>query len=306
MASPPTWARLSAALVRRLPVGRYRLANWLGQWQTPAFWARTPLKLGGRLFACYLRDCIARDVYFTGSYEPQETALVQRLLRPGMTFVDVGANWGFFTLLAAHCTGATGRVIALEPDPRLFALLQANLRRNGLDFVVAHQLAAADRADVLHLAGFDEQAGNWGLSRLTNQSAAGTFAVQAGPIDALMDELAIDHVDLLKMDIEGSEDLALRGMQAGLSQRRYERILLEVHPGLLAEKGKTVREGCQQLVAAGYRAWWIDHSPAALRRAAYARLLDPADFLSSASLEGPCDAWPHLLWLSPAVDRSVL
>jgi FkbM family methyltransferase len=216
--------------------------------------------------------------------------------------VDVGANWGYFTLLAAGLVGPRGRVLSLEPDPRLYARLTANLQRNDLGHVTACPVAAADQAGTLRLAGFDEQAGNWGLSRLTEQPAATTFAVRSCPVDALLDELGIGEVELLKMDIEGAEDLALRGMRAGLDRQRYRRILLEVHPTLLADRGLGVAAVLEPLQAAGYRAWRIDHSAEATRRAAYARTLDPATFLCP--LEGAealGDSWPHLLWESPSV-----
>ena len=79
-----------------------------------------PREVGGFTFECDLRDAISREVCFTGRYEPLETLLVQSTLRPGMTFVDVGANWGYFTLVASHLVGSSGLVVSLEPDPRLF------------------------------------------------------------------------------------------------------------------------------------------------------------------------------------------
>ena len=105
-----------------------------------------PAWAGAYRYACDLRDGIAREVFFTHGYAPQETALVRALLRPGHTFVDVGANWGYFTLLGAHLVGPHGRVVAFEPDPRLFRTLAWNLRANALSRVRALPLAAADRA----------------------------------------------------------------------------------------------------------------------------------------------------------------
>src|SRR5262245_56723365 len=121
--SAPPWVRLAARVIRRLPAGRYRAMNQIHRLSQSAFWMRSPKRLGGWSFQCDLRDSIAREVCFTGRYEPQETALVQAILKPGMSFVDVGANWGYFTLLAAHKVGVKGRVVSLEPDPRLFPVL---------------------------------------------------------------------------------------------------------------------------------------------------------------------------------------
>jgi FkbM family methyltransferase len=280
--------------------------NWLCRRPTPAFWGRTAPELGGHFFACDLRDGIAREVCFTRRYEPQETALLAVLLRAGMTFVDVGANWGYFSLLAAGRLGPGGRVVSLEPDPRLFALLRANLDRNGLASVVARQAAAADAVGTLRLAAFDEDAGNWGLSRLTDRPAAETFAVAAVPLDGLMDELGVGHVDLLKMDIEGAEDLALDGMRDGLWRCRYRRLLLEVHPALLAERGRTAQDVFARLEGAGYRAWRIDHSPAATRRAAYAAVVEPISLLRPLGSRDELDSWPHLLWAAPGFEPEAL
>jgi FkbM family methyltransferase len=295
----PRWVRLAAGLVRRLPAGRYRLTHWLGRRPGPPFLATTPAAVGGFSFVCDLRDSIAREVCFTGQYEPQETALLRQLLGPGQTFVDVGANWGYFTFLAAALTGPAGRIVSLEPDPRLFALLQANLRHNGLGRVTALPVAAADRADTLRLAGFDAAGGNWGQSRLANADAAASFLVPTTLLDAALDRLGVVAIDVLKMDIEGAEDLALRGMADGLSRHRYRHVLLEVHPALLAERGRTFEQTVAPLTAAGYRPWRIDHSPAATRRAAYRPATRLADLLTPTAAGEPLDLWPHLLWVSP-------
>jgi FkbM family methyltransferase len=261
-----------------------------------------PPEAGGLWFSCALRDSIAREVCFTGQYEPQETALLRHLLKEGMTFVDVGANWGYFTLFAARLIGPGGRGVALEPDPRLFRLLESNRARNHLSWVSAHQVAAADRPGRVRLAGFDERAGNWGLSRLAPPSAEGCFAVDAVEVDAFLDSLGVGDVDLIKIDIEGAEDLALRGMSVGLSRARYKRLLLELHPTLLAERGVKAEEVVGRLSELGYRPWSIDHSPAVTRQIAYAHSVSPGSFLRPGTTPATADAWPHMLWLSPSLD----
>ena len=103
------------------------------------------------------------------------------------------------------------------------------------------------------------------------------------------------RVDLVKIDVEGAEDLVLHGMQAGLAGRRYRAILLELHPGLLQARGVDPESCVRLLRDRGYRGWTIDASPAAYRRAIDPQapiepLLRPLD-------EWRGSAWPHLLWL---------
>ncbi|HEX5725970.1 MAG TPA: FkbM family methyltransferase [Longimicrobiaceae bacterium] len=295
----PLWVRAAAALLRRLPAGRYRLMDRLPR-RAPPFAARLAPELGGMRFRCDLRDSVAREACFTGRYEPQETALLRALLGPGAVFVDVGANWGYFSLLAAHRVGPGGRVLALEPDPRLFAVLRDNLAANGLRHAVALPLAAAEAPGTLALAGYEEAGGNWGVSSVVTAAAeaAPRFAVQGARVDDVLDAQGVGRVDLLKLDVEGAELLALRGMRAGLAAGRYRRVLLELHPR--APGGaEMVAAALEALRGAGYAGWSIDHSPAAARRAAYARSPDARGFLRPTAEADPGDPWPHQLWTAP-------
>src|SRR4051794_22317593 len=82
----PLWVRAAAAIVARLPAGRYVAMNRLSRHPPPPFVMRLPHALGGYSYACDLRDVVSREVCFTGRYEVQETALLQAVLRRGMTF----------------------------------------------------------------------------------------------------------------------------------------------------------------------------------------------------------------------------
>jgi FkbM family methyltransferase len=265
------------------------------------FMSRTPAMLGELAFQVDWDDRIARDVCLMGVYEPQETALLRTLLRPGMTCVDVGANWGYFTLLAAHLTGVQGTVLALEPDPRLFPTLRQNVDANGLEQVEVLQLAASDTSESRWLEGHDRRDGNRGTSHLVHAARRGvsSFRVETSTIDALLDARNLRTVDLLKMDIEGGEALALRGMRDGLAAQRYTRILLELHPTMLGEHDSSVGEIVSLMLDAGYRGWWIDHSDHAVRRASYARRVRLSEYLRPIDATAPTDAWPHTLWAAP-------
>jgi FkbM family methyltransferase len=306
MTNPPSpWLALGAVVVRRLPRAKYRAMNWLARRaRGPAFEARLP---GSSLtFACDLRNALAREVFFTGRYEPQETDLIGRMLGPGGVFVDVGAHWGYFSLLAADRVGPSGRIVAVEADPRIHAILADNFARNHLDraVAVAVHAAAADRVGSIALAGFDEGQDNWGLSRVVEDSTqAGAFAfeVPARPLDDLLDEHGVEAVDLLKMDIEGAEALAVPGMRRGLASGRYRRLLIELHPQQLRSLGADPEAVVAPLLESGYRGWTIDHSPELFRRAAYGRPAPLGRTLRPFDPDEPLDIWPHQIWEAPGV-----
>lgn len=301
MRDQPVWVSLSAFVIRRLPFGRYQLANALGRFAGAPFLASLPGDLGGFRFACDLHDTISREVCFTGRYEPQETQLVQRLLGPGMVVVDVGANWGYFTLVCAHLVGPTGRVIALEPHPRLASMLSANIAADLVlsKVVDACRVAAGVASASKAFVGFDERDGNWGVSRAALGAEVPDFESRTVALDWFLDERQTKRIDLVKIDIEGAEADAVRGMAAGVEQHRYRYVLLECHPAELARMGTSVEQCLAPFRRAGYRGWHIDHSAEMHRRAARrpvptAELLAPIDDQVLAA-----DRWPHLLWAAP-------
>jgi FkbM family methyltransferase len=299
IAPAPLWVSLSASAIRTLPFGRYQLANAVAKLASGPFLARLPNDLGGSTFICDLQDTISREVCFTGRYEPQETQLAMRLLGPGKIVIDVGANWGYFTLVCAHLVGRNGRVLALEPHPRLSAMLTENAAANALTQVSVLKLAAGAQSGTRRFVDFDARGGNWGLARAAQQSEASDFECESAALDGLLDAQGFGTVDLIKIDIEGGEVDAIRGMTDGLHRHRYKYVLLECHPAELAGLGATIDQCLDPFTRAGYRGWRIDHSPEMHRRAAMSaipasELLTPIDPQSLAS-----DAWPHLLWAAP-------
>lgn len=298
---PPWWVAIAASVVRRLPFGRFRAAALIAQSGVAPFVARMPREIGGARFWCDLRDVIARDVCLAGAYEPQVTRTVLQVLARGMTVVDAGANWGYFTLLAASAVGPAGRVLALEPDPRMFDLLQRNLMLNAFAHASAIPVAASRSAGRLTLQGYAAGAANRGTSRIHDAGggAATSFDVGAVRLDDALEAQGMGAIDLVKIDVEGAEDAVLDGMRDGLRDGRYRRILLELHPELLAARGLTADGCCAPLARAGYQGWTFDHSAASVRRAAYAPSLDVTALLTRADRVPPDDPWPHMLWTRP-------
>ena len=114
-------------------------------------------------------------------------------------------------------------------------------------------------------------------------------------IDTILDERSIDKVDILKMDIEGAEALALRGMEAGLRAGRYQLMVIELHPAALPDFGSSVATIGNFLSDCGYRGWRIDHTKQATRRSAY-HAASPRDLLTPWTPYLTHDDWPHVLW----------
>ena len=224
--------------------------------------------------------------------------MLQAVLSPGSTFVDVGANWGYFTLLAAPRVGSQGSAIAVEPEPRMCSTLRANLTLNDFPNVTVLEIAATEREGTVSLLPFDQSTGNFGLSRVARaqEKHPEGIPVAGRALDDVFAELRIRRVSLLKMDIEGGEGRAIGGLRRSLTTGVVERILLEVHPPQLAQLGSSVDEMFALLEHAGFRGWVLDHSPAASRHAAYARRLTAGTYLRPFDPADKLDAWPHLLW----------
>jgi FkbM family methyltransferase len=299
---PPSWFRAGRAVARRLPRGRFRAFALLANRVPAPFVDRLGDDAGGMLYRCDLRHSIARETCLTGRYAPLETALMRACLEPGETFVDVGANFGYFTLLGAAATGPGGRVIALEPDPRMVAELRSNIALNRLESVNVIGAAASDRSGAITLAGFTEAGGNWGVSTIARpaEGAEPAFTVRAAPLDTLLDEAEVGEVGLVKIDVEGAEALVLAGMGHGLSAGRYRRLLVEFHPWHFDDFAAAFVVVNAELNAAGYTGWILDDGRAATRAAHYGATVSP--LLHRLGQAAPAGAWPHVFWTLPGAE----
>ncbi len=143
-----------------------------------------------------LADFQQRCAYI-GVYEAADAKLVSEWLKPGMHVIDVGANFGYYTLLAASRVGQTGRVYSFEPHPNWYASLCDRVHDNGLDFVEVHNLALSDQSAQLGL--YVEQIAN--NATLCESLDGGPIIVEARTLDSIFHDLP--QIDLLKIDIEG-------------------------------------------------------------------------------------------------------
>jgi FkbM family methyltransferase len=161
------------------------------------------------------------SILLHGDYEPETRAVVQKSLKPGMTFVDLGANIGYFTVIAGKSISPGGRVYAFEPLPPIADYLERNIRENGLqDVVRVERLAVSDQSGVVRFsAGETSSVG----AHIADTSGAG-IDVPTVSLDDHFARAGWPRVDFVKMDIEGAELAALRGMRE--LARRSQRLTL--------------------------------------------------------------------------------
>ena len=164
-----------------------------------------------------------------GSYEQEKQELFAASLREKDVVYDIGANVGFYTLLASGCVGDAGRVYAFEPLPRNISFLKAHLNLNSIQNVQVFELALSD----LNGEGTFDEASNCSMGRLSN---SGSLKVPTATIDTLIAERRIAGPSVIKIDVEGAEAKVLKGARSMLEQHR-PRIFLATH-------GPEVHEEC--------------------------------------------------------------
>ena len=181
-------------------------------------------------------EWITPTLQATSGWEPGQTALLGERLRPGMTFLDGGAHVGYFTCQAARLVGPRGLVLAFEPAPRNFQLLLANVWRNGFTNVACFPWALGAESG---LAGLSLSPTNTGDHRLQGRSGGPGETVRVAAID---DVLAIRApVDVVKLDVQGSEEAAVRGMERLLAGSPRALLVVELSPADARSAGSDPR-----------------------------------------------------------------
>jgi FkbM family methyltransferase len=195
-----------------------------------------------------LSEHIQRMIYL-GAYERWETRTLRRHLQPGMCAVDVGANVGYFTLLAAARVGPTGQVVAVEPSPPAADRLESTVRENRISQVrlVRCGLGRAPGEVVL----YDPLPDNHTPTMLGDPGAPGR-AVPVRTLDELTNSLGLARIDLLKVDVEGYEPEVFAGAAGLLAAGRVRAVLCEFNEHWLTRAGTTGEAVYRDLIGYGF------------------------------------------------------
>ncbi len=194
-------------------------------------------RVEGGLIYLNLHESAAMVQRAMSAYEPAKHALIRRHLRPGMTFIDVGANKGDFTILAARLAGLSGMVISIEPEPENHSILQRSIELNGYTNIRVLQVALSDRDGTASL-----QIGSTSGAHTLAPEFNGlrTVAVTTRTLDAVVAEQQLRCVDMIKIDVQEWEIEVLRG--AAETLRAHPRIVLLLDLPRHSEKRRAIGE----------------------------------------------------------------
>jgi FkbM family methyltransferase len=282
-----------------LPYTRRELPGWgklfemLGGYQNE-LWKNAPTRTIRGKFHQYLitldLSCWhERMTYFLGRYYELDLQLFMiEAVKPGDSFIDIGANLGMLTLMAARCVTPTGTVHSFEPNPLVFQRLQAAIKNNEVQQVTLHNCGLADQKSELTLTVVAQELGMGTFTKIPEQdeskiSSEYQLTVYRGD-DILPEELP--GITFIKIDVEGFEPQVIRGLDRTI-KRLHPVIVTEVVAQHLERGGSSVKELCEIMQSYGYQAFNISTKRSWGRH--HLQLTKPADN----------NMTENVLWLHP-------
>jgi FkbM family methyltransferase len=201
---------------------------------------------------------LAPSLLQEGIYEPEITEYIDSHLEQGMTFVDVGANFGFFSMIAGSKVGENGTVISIEPEPKNFALLQKNIHTNGYqNRTKMLPIALSQKEGTATLFVDDQNVGNHSLAQSNIKSGTHAVTVCMRRLDDVCRENGIDTIDMMKIDTQGAELQVLLGATELLP--KTQTILFECWPYGMIQMGDRPEELFTLLSTYGFSLLSIDN-----------------------------------------------
>lgn len=230
-------------------------------------------------------DSLGHVILKHGEYERGWTEWLRTAIRPGSRAVDIGANIGYYTVLLGQLVGPGGRVLAFEPEPNNFALLERNLRDNGLDNVETFQAALTEAPGrvSLHINERHHGVHSLGADNCSYRRGRVRVEVEALRLDDVLEARGLSgSVSFVKLDAQGAEELILRGSRRLLQQESLT-LLLEIWPRGLEGCGTTLEELLGELESAGFEPSLLAKSdPPGLRPVSWARVREKGERCAAA------------------------
>lgn len=194
-------------------------------------------------------------LFRAGDYESEQCDLLHRLLPPGGCFLDIGANEGIFSALAASIVGQQGRIIAVEPQSRVYDIARINISLNhrGESSVIKACISDVDRGSVVMSLG---PVSNTGGSSVVNRYrwSTKTETVETRTLDSIVEDAGCETIDLMKIDVEGYEPEVILSGQRSIKARRFKNLAVDYHRSILVRRGISADATHNSILDAGYEA----------------------------------------------------
>jgi FkbM family methyltransferase len=205
-----------------------------------------------------IKDWVQYNLFIYGKYEENETLLWEKLVKKSSVILDIGANVGYFSLLASKINPKSS-IFSFEPIKHTFDRLSYNVKQNNFQNIKLFNCAISDENRILSINVGNEN--NWGMSSVNNHEfTSGKIEnINAISIDNFVKEEKIQRVDLIKLDIEGAEYMALEGMKNTLDNYSPD-ILIEILDEHLLKQNKSSEMIYNLLFSKGYVAFSIENN----------------------------------------------
>ncbi|MCF3177249.1 FkbM family methyltransferase [Streptomyces sioyaensis] len=273
---PEAWVTLARKYVRDAPVpfGKEAAARYLNRQLRDHPRRRVVPTRFDAAMAVDTQDLIQRFVYVFGVWEPHMTRWLQRRLRPGDTYIDVGANVGYYSLLASRLVGEAGRVVAIEASPTLHRRIVQHAELNHCDNIrVVHAAVSDERKTVSFILASSHNMGAAGIVPYDGRAEL-RLDVEARPLPDVLAQEELAAARVIKIDVEGAEGGVIRGLAPVLDRLRPDaELTVEVTPERMERLGDSAEELLETMRAHGFHVYRLANSyapesyPAALHRA---------------------------------------
>lgn len=207
-----------------------------------------------------LLEPMSLEILCFGQYEPDTARMIRQTLRPGHTYVEVGANVGVLAVRAARCVGDTGHVYAVEASPRIYPFLKENLLKNVSQKSATPIHVAVTATDVERITFFEASDDKFGMGSLGSwpQGGRAKSIVTGRTLDTLHESWGAAPVSLIKVDVEGFERHVFEGAKRLLTGQNRPPVIFEFVDWAEANAGFSPGDAQRILREYGYQLWRLD------------------------------------------------
>lgn len=200
---------------------------------------------------------ISPTLMMHGIYEKHEVAILKKLIKPGMIFVDIGANIGYFSLIAANIMQNKGRVYSFEPEPNNYDILLKNVENNDYENIIPINKAVSNYDGKIKFFRDKRNLGGHSFSKGNLGNFADFLEIEAVTLDSYFKDI-VDNIDVIKIDTQGAEGLIIDGAD-NLLKNKNIKILMEYWPYGLRNMGADPYQLLVKMVKKGFKISFVDN-----------------------------------------------